>query len=235
MTRMSALPVSASAPTWLVLLLLLCVLIPQPLAAREGLWPGDGKNKWGYSWPAFIPGHELDYFNDVEWDFMNPNHGCPYFFHKNGTITQRYWRFCGSKSRYRVIEITEYYVVLLVDRIDKRFLKAKAKHPNLLWGTKIWMLHRAGTGSAHLVGCQMILDQHDPAHTNRPEFIGPEGFSMSQEELLARWNKNTRCNPKLMLPEREYFWGDGGEDLIYAVNPERTNPLWAVASGNAGE
>ena len=235
MARVSVTPTAAVATGWLIVVLWFCLLGPHAVAAKQMLWPGDKPDSKWYSWPAFVPGHELDYFIDTEWMYMNYKAGCPFTIHHSGVITLNHIRkYCDGKYRYRVIEITRYYIVLLIDNVDKDHLKRKAKHPALVWGTFIWSLHRGSGDNAYISECRMILDQHDPGHTNRPEFIGPEGFDMSQEELLRRWTQNTYCNPKNLPPDRDYFWPNG-PDMLYTINPERANPLWGVASGEVEE
>ena len=181
-------------------------------------WPGDP------AFHGFVPGHEMDYILDVFWrpkeytriglqDFL----ACGDMrIRKDGEIhyTKYGTRLCSSKERYRLVEATPNYIALYV----KDLTPPNKLRPYVRF--QYWVLSYAGVDDMDIHRC----DYTPPPYSIN--YVGDAGFSMSQQDLLDKWNKNVLCNPKFLDPNRFDYFSDPYSDLGYYIIRSNRSPAY---------
>jgi len=169
-------------------------------------WPGEP------GFDGFVPGHEMDYILDVFWrpkeytriglqDFQ----ACGDMrFRKDGEIhyTKYGTKNCPNKQRYRLVEANPDYITLFVEDLD-RTIPAYTKEEYIYYG--YWVL-------SHETPLALVVHRctYSPA-PDKADYVGPEGFTMPRQDLIDKWNKSIRCNPKLLPSDRDDYFGDNAE------------------------
>lgn len=215
------------APIILMMTLMLAALAVWPGKAQASHdsvidpWPGEP------GFHGFVPGHEMDYILEVFWhpkewtriglqDFQ----ACGDMrIGKDGEIhyTKYGTKLCSNKERYRLVEANPNQIVLFIDNLLRS---------NVPPGTKEYVFYSYWVLS-HEAGLSMKV--HKCGYRPPPnvvDYVGPAGFTMSQQDLLDKWNKSVRCNPKLLSPDRYIYWADPDYSEGYSVIKTHGNPAY---------